>query len=162
MPNQSHLTRHYKLTHLQAEYEKIRREKDSSEGMLEETRRKNEETRQILGKRYDRMRLEYQDAHSKFYSLKASAIRVREERDVLKRQLASLTSAPPVAEPPTNQTNAELEVQVAKLQEELFETRKRIDEATRTDGRIWMRPGAVTASRCFAHANSGNPRSFPC
>jgi cellulose biosynthesis protein BcsQ/uncharacterized membrane-anchored protein YhcB (DUF1043 family) len=141
------LTRHYRLTHLQSEHEKLQREKESLEGKLEETRRLSEEARQSAAERYDRLRADYQQAYAKFYQLKAAAIRVREERD-------SLRKLPPPA-PPAEVINsnhsilAELEVQLATAQQELLETRARIEDATRTDGRIWLRPpaGPVTSFR---------------
>jgi len=132
------LTRHYRLTHLQSEHWRLEREKESLEGKLEETRRLSEEARQSAAERYDRLRADYQEAYAKFYQLKAAAIRVREERDALSKQISQF----PIVETKTSQAanNAELEAQLATAQHELLETRGRIEEATRTDGRIWLRP----------------------
>lgn len=134
------LTRHYRLTHLQAEYEKLRGERESLEGKLEETRRASEEARQAGAERYDRLRADYQAAYAKFYQLKAAAIRIREERDALRKNPQS----PPEAQCTESDRAiiADLEAELASAQQELFETRARIEEATRTDGRIWLRAPA--------------------
>src|SRR5262249_8780335 len=137
------LTRHYRLTHLQSDHEKLQRERESLEGKLEETRSLSEEARQSAGERYDRLRADYQQAYAKFYQLKAAAIRVREERDALRK------NPPAEITDPNHSVLAELEVQLATAHQELFETRARIEDATRTDGRIWLRPpaGPVTSFR---------------
>jgi cellulose biosynthesis protein BcsQ len=134
------LTRHYRLTHLQAEYDKERRERESVEAKLEETRRLAEEARQAAAERYDRSRRDYHEAYAKFQRLRAAALRVRDERDELLKKLETAPAEDIVD--PNRPSVAELEAQLATAQQELLETRERIEEATRTDGRIWLRPPA--------------------
>ena len=71
------LTRHVRLTHLQAEHEKLRSEKESLEGKLEETRRASNELRQASADRYDKLRSAYHEARDKFYRIKAAAHSLR-------------------------------------------------------------------------------------
>ncbi len=71
------LTRHVRLTHLQAEHEKLRQEKESLEGKLEETRRAGNELRQASADRYDKLRAAYHEARDKFYRIKAAAHSLR-------------------------------------------------------------------------------------
>jgi len=141
------VTRHVKLTHLQAEHETLRRDKEAVEGKLEETRRHAEESRQVLAERYDRSRRDYHEAYAKFHQLKAGAVRVRDERDALRNLLEGKLAAASIESDGTSV--AELESQLAAAQQELIETRDRIEEATRTDGRIWLRPatGSVPTFR---------------
>lgn len=141
------VTRHVKLTHLQSEHEALRDSKEKIEGKLEETRRHAEEFRQAAAERYDRSRRDYHDASTKFHRMKATAIRVRDERDALRKQLSDTPAATAVESDVTNVS--ELESQLAAAQQELIETRDRIEEATRTDGRIWLRPptGSVPTFR---------------
>src|SRR5262245_52183479 len=87
------LTRHYRITHLQADHDKLRREKESLDGKLEETRRHAEESRQAAAERYDRSRRDYHEAYSKFHQLKAAAVRVRDERDALRKLLEGRLAA---------------------------------------------------------------------
>lgn len=131
--------RHIRLSYLQAEHEKLIREKESIEGKLEETRRNAEEARQISGERYDRLRATHEDARDKFFRMNALAQR-------LKQELVEYQSRPTVNPLTPNSKDeliakvAELEAQLATVEGELQETQQRIEEATKSDGRIWLRP----------------------
>ena len=133
------VTRHVRLVHLEKEHETLRRDHQSLEGNLEEARRQSEEARQISAERYDRLRATYEDARDKFYRVKAVAQRQRLELEVIGTR-SPLDSVQRSNGDDLNAKIVELDAQLATAQSELAENQRRIEDATQSDGRIWLRP----------------------
>jgi cellulose biosynthesis protein BcsQ len=128
------VTRHVRLTHLQAEHEALRRDKEALEGKLDETRRFNDEARQAFADRNDKLRAAYHEARDKFYRLRAAAYDWRQQLKNAQQQLESPAEAAPVEQ--TSDVQAELD----SARQQVEELQRRIEEVTRSDGRIWLRP----------------------
>jgi cellulose biosynthesis protein BcsQ len=137
-------SRHVKLTHLQSEHDALRRDKETLDGKLDETRRLNEELRQSSADRYDKLRVAYHDARDKFYRIKAAALAQREEF-----QLARHNPIDTGPESKTAKTSNEQQEELDATRQQLDELQRRIEEVTRSDGRIWLRPpkGSVPVFR---------------
>jgi cellulose biosynthesis protein BcsQ len=129
------VTRHVRLTHLQAEHHTLRREKEALEGKLDEARRIGDELRRVTGDRYDKLRAAYHDARDKFYRIKSAAYAQRAELESLRQQQSAPTAVPLAEEVPSD---VQEELDAARQQVE--ELQSRIEEVTRSDGRIWQRP----------------------
>lgn len=129
------ITRHVRLTHLQAEHHTLRREKEALEGKLDEARRIGDELRRAHGDRYDKLRAMYHDARDKFYRIKAAAHAQRAELEILRRQQAIPIDLPEAEEAPND-----LQAKLDAARQQVNELQSRIEEVTRSDGRIWLRP----------------------
>ena len=118
--------RWHRLTKEHAELRTVNRK---LEGRLEEAYVKAHEPLKQLGARFDQLRLAYNEARTKFYRIKTAYLAVKSHAETRSAD-AEFGSA----------TITELQAELTAREQELAELQSRLDDASKFDGRLWLRP----------------------
>jgi cellulose biosynthesis protein BcsQ len=133
------ITKYIRLQHVETEAEQARKEREALSAQLAEARQQHESTRLALTDRLEKTRAAHAEARDKFYRIKKAYLDLR-DRPV----------DPGESEGPRMAT---LEAERDEARRQAEQLQQQIEEITRFDGRLWLRPpaGPVPPFRPRAH-----------